>query len=123
MWLQVIGATLKSDIISFLEFVYAAACINKLLFTGEERMALIADIHFKRVDVFSRTRLKCSSASAYNRNFVIIGMYFGLHIITSLCYSHYYSNLLYTNAPFKSINFTIFEKNLLPANIVAKRLK
>ena len=38
------GATL-SDIVSFLKLVYTAACINKLLLTGKEGVALIADIH------------------------------------------------------------------------------
>lgn len=34
-----------SDIVSFLELIYTAAGINKLLFTGEKRMAFIADIN------------------------------------------------------------------------------
>lgn len=30
--------------VSFVELVYTAACINKLLFTGEKRMTFVADI-------------------------------------------------------------------------------
>ena len=33
------------NVVSFLKLVYAAACINKLMLTGKERMALIADVH------------------------------------------------------------------------------
>ena len=47
--LDSLKAALKSrsvlDIVSFLEFVHTAACINQLLLTGKEGMALIADIY------------------------------------------------------------------------------
>lgn len=33
------------DVITFLELVYTAACINQLLLTGKERMAFVANIH------------------------------------------------------------------------------
>ena len=75
-----IWSHLKSDIVSFLKFVYAAACIHKLLFTGEEGMALVADVHFQSVYLLGGTRFESGAASAYNRYFMIIGMYFGLHI-------------------------------------------
>ena len=70
----------KLDIVSFLELVYAAACIHKLLFTGEERMALVAYINLQSIHLLCGTRLEGSTASAYNRYIMIIGMYFGLHI-------------------------------------------
>ena len=76
----IIWSHLKSDIVSFLEFVYAAACIHKLLFTGEERMALVADVDFQCVNLLGCAGFESSSARAYNRYFMIIGMYFGLHI-------------------------------------------
>ena len=80
MWLQKIWSQHFLDIVSFLELVYTAACIHKLLLTGEERVALTANIHFHLFNFFSSSGLERISASAYNRNFVIIGMYFGLHI-------------------------------------------
>ena len=46
MWLQKIWSQHFLDIVSFLELVYTAACIHKLLLTGEERVALVADINF-----------------------------------------------------------------------------
>lgn len=76
------GAALSSlHIVSFLELVYTAACVNELLLTGKERVALIADIHPERVDVLGGTRFKGFAAGAYNRNFVILGMYIGPHFI------------------------------------------
>ena len=48
MWLQKIWSQHFLDIVSFLELVYTAACIHKLLLTGEERVALVADINFHR---------------------------------------------------------------------------
>ena len=78
------GAALSSlHIVSFLELVYTAACVNELLLTGKERVALIADIHPERVYVLGGTRGKCLAAGAYNRNFVIFRMYIGLHFFTS----------------------------------------
>jgi len=67
------------NIVSFLELIYTAACIDKLLFTGEERMALIADIDLQRFYVFSSACRESSTASAHNRYLVVFGMYFGLH--------------------------------------------
>ena len=68
-------------IVSFLELVYTAACINELLPACKEGVALIADIHLERFNVFGGTRLKGFAASAYNRYFVIFRMYIGLHFI------------------------------------------
>ena len=79
-----LGAALfKLHIVSFLEFVYTAACVNELLLACKERVALIADIHPERVYVLGGTRGKCLAAGAYNRNFVIFRMYIGLHFFTS----------------------------------------
>ena len=68
-------------IVSFLELVYTAACINELLPACKEWVALIADLHLERFNVFGGTRLKGFAASAYNRYFVIFRMYIGLHFI------------------------------------------
>ena len=72
------------DVVSFLKLVYTAACINKLLLTGKERVTLIADINFQGFHVFGGAGFERSSASAYNRHFMIIGMYIGLHIFFHL---------------------------------------
>ena len=72
------------DTVSFLELINTAARIDKLLLAGKEGMALVADIHFKRFDVLGSTCLESCAASAYYRNFVIVRMYIGLHIFTSL---------------------------------------
>ena len=72
------------NVVSFLEFINTAARIYKLLFACKEGMTLVANIHFQRFHVFSGTRFKGSAACANDRHFVIIGMYFGLHIFTSL---------------------------------------
>ncbi len=68
-------------IVSFFELVYTAACINELLLACKERVALIADIYPERFNVLGSTRSKCLAAGAYNRHFMISGMYFGLHFI------------------------------------------
>ena len=52
MWLQKIWSQHFLDIVSFLELVYTAACIHKLLLTGEERVALVADINFSLRYIF-----------------------------------------------------------------------
>ena len=72
------------NIVSFLELVYTAACINKLLLTGKEWMTLVADINLQCLHLFRGARSERSAARANNRYFVIIGMYIGLHIFTSL---------------------------------------
>ena len=77
------AALFKLHIVSFLEFVYTAACVNELLLACKERVALIADIHPERVYVLGGTRGKCLAAGAYYRNFVIFRMYIGLHFFTS----------------------------------------
>lgn len=66
-------------IVSFLELVYTAACINELLLACKERVALIADINPERINVLGGTRFKCFAAGAYNRYFMIFRMYIGLH--------------------------------------------
>jgi len=73
-----------SDAVSFLEFVDATARIDEFLLSCKEGVAFIADVHFKRFYVFGRAGLEGCAASAYNRYFVIIRMYIGLHFITSL---------------------------------------
>ena len=42
---------------------------------------LVADIHFKSVYILGGTRLEGFAACAYNRHFVIFGMYIGLHFL------------------------------------------
>lgn len=68
-------------IISFLELVYTAAGVYQLLLTCEERVAFVADVHFKRFHVLGGTRFKGFAAGAYNRYFVIFRMYIGLHFV------------------------------------------
>lgn len=72
---------LSLHIVSFLELVYTAACVNELLLASKERVALIADIHPERFHVFGGTRFERFAAGAYNRNFMILRMYIGLHFI------------------------------------------
>lgn len=69
------------NIVSFLKLIHTTAGIDKFLLAGKERMTLVTDIHFQRFNVLRGTRLEGSAASAYNRNFVIFGMYFGLHLL------------------------------------------
>ena len=68
-------------IVSFLELVYTAACVNELLLACKEGVALIADIHLESVNILGGTRFKCFAAGAYNRYLMIFGMYIGLHFI------------------------------------------
>lgn len=70
---------LESDIISFLELVYTTARVNELLPAGEKGMAFIADIDLDSIAFLGGAGCERSSASAYNRYFVIIGMYIGFH--------------------------------------------
>ena len=67
--------------ILLVELLYTAACIYQLLLTRKERVAFVANINLQRFNVFGSTGLERSSASAYNRNFMIIGMYLGLHTL------------------------------------------
>lgn len=85
------------NIVSFLELVYTAACINQLLLTGKERMALVADVNFQCFHVFRGTRLKSRAARANYGNLVIFGMYFGLHnvhLALFLLTLHYYNKYI-----------------------------
>ena len=66
-------------IVSFLELVYTAACINELLLACKERVAFIADVHLERIHILGGTRLEGFAAGAYNRYFMIFRMYIGLH--------------------------------------------
>lgn len=82
------------NIITLFEFVNTAACINQLLLTGKEGMALVAYIHFENVGLFGCSRSKRCAASAYNRDLVIIGMYSGLHN-SPLAHFLKYSSIIY----------------------------
>lgn len=92
------------NIVSFLELVYASAGINQLLLAGKERMTLVADIHLQGFYLFGSAGLKGRAASAYNRYFVIIGMYFGLHL-SHLAVIFCNAKLLYIKKSNKSIIF------------------
>lgn len=84
------------QVVFLVELFYLTTGIDELLLACEKGMAFIADIDFKRFNVFSGPRFKSSSASADYRNFMIIGMYFGLHIYhLAIISSNAY--LLYTN--------------------------
>lgn len=71
--------------VSFLELIYTAACVNKLLLTCKVGMTLIADFHLDGICVLCCSCLKGSATSTYNSRFVIIRMYTLFHIaFTSL---------------------------------------
>lgn len=72
------------DAVSFLKFVNTTAGINKLLFACEEGVTFVADIHFKRLNVLGGAGLEGCATCTNNRYFMIIGMYIGLHYLTSL---------------------------------------
>ena len=79
------AALFKLHIVSFLEFVYTAACVNELLSACEKGMALTANIHFHGIAFFRGARFERGAASTGNGDLVIIGMYIGFHVFTSLC--------------------------------------
>lgn len=64
--------------VSLLEAIYATTCIDKLLLTREERMALGTDIHFHLF--FYRTCNELCTASAGYFTFAVIGMCIWFHI-------------------------------------------
>ena len=80
---------LTLDVEPFLETLNTSACIDELLLTGKERMALGADIDFDKVAFLGRTRNKGLSASTLNFHRFILRMYIRLHYITSLSLLHY----------------------------------
>lgn len=99
-------------VVSFFEFVYTAACVNKLLLAGKEGMAFVADIYLERFNVFGSTRFKCRTAGAYNRHFMISGMYIGLHFIHLAIVFN--AKLLYIILRGQSIKNKLIQKNLWP---------
>ena len=99
-------------IVSFFEFVYTAACVDKFLLAGKERVAFVADIHFERFNVLGGTRFKCCTAGAYNRYFMISGMYIGLHFIHLAIVFN--AKLLYIILRGQSIKNKLIQKNLWP---------
>lgn len=76
--------------VSLFEFIDSAACVYEFLSAGEERMAFAANIHLHRISFFRGTGLKGSTASAGDCYLVIIGMYFGFHVFTSLLLLFYF---------------------------------
>ncbi len=102
-------------IVSFFEFVYTAACVDKFLLAGKERVAFVADIHFERFNVLGGTRFKCCTAGAYNRYFMISGMYIGLHFIhLALVFN---AKLLYIILRGQSIKNRLIHKIICPPQI------
>ena len=80
-------AAMRSDAVSLLELVNAAAGIDELLTTRKEGVTLAANIHLHDFHVFRGTRLERLAASADDRHLVVIGMNFGLHdFLTSLVF-------------------------------------
>ena len=99
-------------IVSFLELVYTAACVNELLLACKEGVALIADIHLESVNILGGTRFKCFAAGAYNRYLMIFGMYIGLHFIHLAIVFN--AKLLYIILRGQSIKNKLIQKNLWP---------
>ena len=64
--------------VSLLEAIYATTCVDELLLTREERMALGTDIHSHLF--FYRTCNEFSAASADYFTFAVIGMCIWFHI-------------------------------------------
>lgn len=65
--------------IAFAELIYAATCVYDFLFTGIERMTLVADVHFKQISFFGCAHTELGAASAYYINYFVLGMYFFFH--------------------------------------------
>lgn len=67
-------------VVTLVEFIYASAGIDVLLFTRVERVTLTAYVHFYYVSLFRRAGYKRCAASTFHRDFMIIGMYILFHI-------------------------------------------
>ena len=63
--------------VSVVELVNTSGSIHQFLFTGEERMALGADLNFQIAN--GRSNLKSITASARNCCYLIFGMGFRFH--------------------------------------------
>ena len=70
--------------VSLLEFIDTSTGINLLLLARKEGVAIAANIHFQHFTIFRRTGFESSTTCASHSYFVIFGMYFSLHIFTSL---------------------------------------
>lgn len=80
-WLSVA----QLDAVFLLEFVYATACIDKLLFTCVERVASRTDLYFKIR--FDRTCFESVSACARCRNHIVLrmnGWFQRVHLLSAL---------------------------------------
>ena len=84
---QILRSRFTLDVVSSFELINTAARIYKFLLACKERMTFVAYIHFKSINLFGSTRFESCAASANHGYFVIVGMYFGLHIFTSLLIS------------------------------------
>ena len=104
----------KSDTVSFLEFIYASAGINKLLLACEERVAFRTDINLNNVNVFGRAGSKRRTASTLNGNGFIRRMNIIFHIITSL---KFITLILYIKIFSKSTYFNLFNCGFFINNV------
>ena len=62
-------------VVALVEFIYASAGVNVLLFARIKRVTLTANVNLNHISLFGGAGHEFGAASALHRNFVVIGMY------------------------------------------------